>query len=87
MRIERYISMSDFKKNPAKALRDAQSQPVAVLHNPGLHNHKAAFYLIDPASFEALIDEVEDAHLMRLLRERIADAKKGNYAMVDVGAV
>jgi hypothetical protein len=25
--------MSDFKKNPAKVLRDVRSQPVAVLHH------------------------------------------------------
>jgi hypothetical protein len=31
MKIERYISMKDFKNNPAKVLRDAHSQPVAVL--------------------------------------------------------
>jgi antitoxin StbD len=82
MKIERYISMKDFKKNSAKALRDAHSQPVAVLHND-----KAAFYLVDPTSFEALIDEVEDAQLMPLLRERIANAEKGNYTIVDIDAV
>lgn len=82
MKIERYISMSDFKKNPAKALRDAHSQPVAVLRR-----NKAAFYLVDPISFEALIDEVEDAQLMPLLRERIANAEKGGYTIVDIDAV
>jgi antitoxin StbD len=76
------ISMSDFKKNPAKVLRDAGSEPVAVLN----HN-KAAFYLIDPTLFEALIDEVEDAQLMPLLRQRIANAEKGNYKIVDIDAI
>jgi antitoxin StbD len=42
------ISMSDFKKNPAKALRDAAPEPVAVSN----HN-KAAFNLLDPTLFEA----------------------------------
>jgi antitoxin StbD len=76
------ISMSDFKKNPAKVLRDAGDEPVAVLN----HN-KAAFYLIDPTLFEALIDEVEDAQLMPLLRQRIANAEKGNYKIVDIDAI
>jgi antitoxin StbD len=76
------ISMSDFKKNPAKVLRDAGNEPVAVLN----HN-KAAFYLIDPTLFEALIDEVEDAQLMPLLRQRIANAEKGNYKIVDIDAI
>jgi antitoxin StbD len=76
------ISMSDFKKNPAKVLRDAGDEPVAVLN----HN-KAAFYLIDPTLFEALIDEVEDAQLMPLLRQRIANAEKGSYKIVDIDAI
>jgi antitoxin StbD len=76
------ISMSDFKKNPAKVLREANAQPVAVLN----HN-KAAFYMIDPRLFEALIDEVEDAQLMPMLKARIANAAKGNYVEVDIDSV
>jgi len=76
------ISMSDFKKNPAKVLRDAKTQPVAVLS----HN-KAAFYMVDPVLFEALIDEVEDAQLLPMLRARIASAAKGRYVGVDIDSV
>ena len=76
------ISMSDFKKNPAKVLRDAKTQPVAVLS----HN-KAAFYMVDPGLFEALIDEVEDAQLLPMLRARIASAAKGRYIEVDIDTV
>lgn len=76
------VSMSDFKKNPAKVLREANAQPVAVLN----HN-KAAFYMIDPRLFEALIDEVEDAQLMPMLKARIANAAKGNYVEVDIDSV
>ena len=76
------ISMSDFKKNPAKVLRDAKTQPVAVLS----HN-KAAFYMVDPGLFEALIDEVEDAQLLPMLRARIASAAKGRYIEVDIDSV
>ena len=76
------ISMSDFKKNPAKVLRDAKTQPVAVLS----HN-KAAFYMVDPELFEALIDEVEDAQLLPMLKARIASAAKGRYIEVDIDTV
>ena len=76
------ISMSDFKKNPAKVLRDAKTQPVAVLS----HN-KAAFYMVDPVLFEALIDEVEDAQLLPMLKARIASAAKGRYIEVDIDCV
>ena len=73
------VSMSDFKKNPAKVLREAKAQPVAVLN----HN-KAAFYMVEPALFEALIDEVEDAQLLPMLKARIASAAKGHYTEVDI---
>lgn len=76
------ISMSDFKKNPAKVLRDAKTQPVAVLS----HN-KAAFYMVDPVLFEALIDEVEDAQLLPMLKARIASAAKGRYVEVDIDSI
>ena len=66
------VSMSDFKKNPARVLREAKTQPVAVLN----HN-KAAFYMVDPVLFEALIDEVEDAQLLPTLKARIASAEIG----------
>lgn len=76
------ISMSDFKKNPAKVLRDAGSKPVAVLS----HN-KTAFYMIEPELFEALMDEVEDMQLLPLLKQRIKSAEKGNYKIVDIDAI
>lgn len=76
------VSMSDFKKNPAKVLREAKSQPVAVLN----HN-KAAFYMVDPVLFEALIDEVEDAQLIPTLKARIANAAKGKYTEVDIDSI
>lgn len=76
------VSMSDFKKNPAKVLREAKTQPVAVLS----HN-KAAFYMVDPMLFEALIDEVEDAQLLPMLKARIASAARGNTTEVDIDSV
>lgn len=76
------VSMSDFKKNPAKVLREAKAQPVAVLN----HN-KAAFYMVDPVLFEALIDEVEDAQLMPMLKARMANAAKGKYTEVDIDSI
>ena len=73
------ISMSEFKKNPAKVLREAAREPVAVLS----HN-KTAFYMVDPLLFEALLDEVEDAQLMPMLRERIARVERGEYVKVSL---
>jgi antitoxin StbD len=76
------ISMSEFKKNPARVLRDAGTQPVAVLS----HN-KPAFYMLEPALFEALLDQVADARLLPLLRQRINNAEGGGYVEVDVDTV
>jgi PHD/YefM family antitoxin component YafN of YafNO toxin-antitoxin module len=47
------VSMSEFKKNPAVVLRQAAGRPVAVLN----HN-KAAFYVVEPQLFEAMLAEL-----------------------------
>lgn len=44
------VSMSEFKKNPAAVLRQAQGRPVAVLN----HN-KVDFYLLTPSLLEQLL--------------------------------
>lgn len=74
------VSMSDFKKNPAKVLRDAGAQPVAVLS----HN-KAAFYMVDPGLFEALVDELVDAQMMPLIKTRYA--QRDQAVEVDIDTV
>ncbi len=62
------ISMSEFKKNPAAVLRDAGSRPVAVLN----HN-KAAFYMVEPALFEAMLEELSDQELNRKVLARMSE--------------
>ena len=54
------VSMSEFKKNPASVLRQSHSRPVAVLN----HN-KAAFYMVEPRLFQALLDELAGQELRR----------------------
>lgn len=51
--VDRAISMSEFKKNPAAVLRQAEGRPVAVLN----HN-RVGFYLLEPPLFEALLQEL-----------------------------
>lgn len=72
------ISMSDFKKNPAKVLREAGTQPVAVLS----HN-KAAFYMVEPQLFEALMEEMADAQIIPLLKARLAQRAKAVEVDID----
>lgn len=51
--VDRAVSMSEFKKNPAAVLRQAEGRPVAVLN----HN-RVGFYLLEPPLFEALLQEL-----------------------------
>ena len=74
------ISMSVFKKNPAAVLRDAKSRPVAVLN----HN-KAAFYMVEPALFEAMLDELADQDLHRTVFARMSE--RANAIEVDIDAI
>ena len=72
------ISMSEFKKNPAAVLRGAKNRPVAVLN----HN-KAAFYMLEPALFEAMLEEFSDEKLGRTVLERMSARRQAIEADVD----
>lgn len=74
------ISMSEFKKNPAAVLREAKNRPVAVLN----HN-KAAFYMIEPALFEAMLEELSDQQLARTVLARLSE--RAQAIEVDVDAI
>jgi antitoxin StbD len=72
------VSMSEFKKNPAAVLRRAENRPVAVLN----HN-KAAFYMVEPALFSAMLDELADDELKRLVLTRMAERSQAFEVDVD----
>jgi antitoxin StbD len=72
------VSMSEFKKNPAAVLREANNRPVAVLN----HN-RAAFYMIEPPLFEALMEELADQELYRKVLRRMADKSKAVEVDID----
>jgi antitoxin StbD len=71
------VSMSEFKKNPAAVLREANNRPVAVLN----HN-KTAFYMIEPELFEAMMEEIADQDLYKKVLARLAD--KANAVEVNL---
>lgn len=71
------VSMSELKKNPAKVVRDAGGEPVAVLN----HN-KPAFYMIDPVMYEEIMEKLADIELLPLLTERLS--RKGEAIEVDI---
>ncbi len=72
------VSMSEFKKNPAAILRAARHRPVAVLN----HN-RAAFYMLEPQLFEALLDEIADQDLLRKVADRLAKTDKAVEVSLD----
>jgi antitoxin StbD len=74
------VSMSEFKKNPAAVLRHADSRPVAVLN----HN-KAAFYMVEPALFQAMLDELADRDLYAKVRARMTERVQA--IEVDIDAI
>ncbi len=71
------VSMSEFKKNPAAVLREANNRPVAVLN----HN-RAAFYMVEPQLFAAMLEEIADQELYRRAASRLA--KKHLAIEVDI---
>lgn len=74
------VSMSEFKRNPASVLRSANRRPVAVLS----HN-KAAFYMVEPELFEAMLDQMADRDLENLVRSRLE--QKAQAISVDINTV
>jgi antitoxin StbD len=74
------VSMSEFKKNPAAVLREAKSKPVAVLS----HN-KVAFYMVEPALFHAMLEELSDQDLHRTVLSRMNE--RAQAVEVDIDAI
>ena len=72
------VSMSEFKKNPAAVLRESNNRPVAVLN----HN-RAAFYMLEPRLFEALMEELADQDLYRKAISRLADKSRAVEVDID----
>ena len=63
------VSISELKKNPSAIIERAEGFPVAVLN----HNRPAA-YLVPVAAFEAMMEQLDDQALMRVIKERQAEA-------------
>lgn len=65
------VSVSELKKNPSALIHKADGEPIAVLN----HNKPAA-YLIPAATYEALMEAVEDYELGELVKRRLAEGEK-----------
>lgn len=72
------VSMSEFKKNPAAVLRESNNRPVAVLN----HN-RAAFYMVEPRLFEAMMEEIADQELYHKAISRLAEKSRAVEVDID----
>ena len=59
------VSMTDLRRNPSGILEDAGNSPVAILN----HNKPAA-YLLSAKAYEALLDRLDDAELVKVVKQR-----------------
>lgn len=62
------ISVSDLKKNPSAVFDRSGGEPVAVLN----HN-RVMGYMVPAALYEAMMERLDDADLIRIARERLAE--------------
>jgi len=71
------VSMNEFKANPNKVLRESCGQVVAVISD-----NKPAFYMVTPERYEALLDEIDDQHLAKVVERRLKH--KGRTVEVNI---
>ncbi|HLO68432.1 MAG TPA: type II toxin-antitoxin system prevent-host-death family antitoxin [Holophaga sp.] len=62
------VSISDLKKNPSGVISQSKGEPVVILN----HNRPTA-YLIPAATFEAILEHLDDLDLAQLVQERQAE--------------
>lgn len=60
------ISVSDLKKNPSAVFDQSAGQAVAVLN----HN-RVMGYMVPAALYEAMMERLDDAELVRIAKERL----------------
>ena len=58
-------SISELKKNPSALIEESEGEPIAILN----HNRPTA-YLIPAATYEAIMERLEDYKLGLLVNER-----------------
>lgn len=62
-------SISELKANPMKVVASGEGMPVVVLN----HN-QPAFYCVPAAAYEAMMELLDDAELLRLVKARQDEA-------------
>jgi len=58
-------SISELKSNPMKVVASGNGMPIAVLNR-----NEPAFYCVPAQAYEALMELIDDAQLLKIVKER-----------------
>ncbi len=61
-------SISELKANPMKVVASGEGLPIAVLNR-----NEPAFYCVPAKAYEAMMDLIEDAELLKIVKERLKE--------------
>jgi antitoxin StbD len=62
---ESAASISELKANPMRVVASANGMPVAVLNR-----NAPAFYCVPAAAYEAMMELIDDAQLLKIVKQR-----------------
>lgn len=65
---ETAASVSELKANPMRVVASGGGMPVVVLNR-----NEPAFYCVPARAYEALMELIDDAQLLKLVKERLAE--------------
>ena len=71
-------SVSELKRNPSGLLAQSDGEAVAILN----HNRPTA-YLIPARTYEAMLERLEDAELMEVVRSRNGEKARAQEVSLD----
>ena len=61
-------SISELKTNPMKVVASGNRMPIAVLNR-----NEPAFYCVPAQAYEALMELIDDAELLKITKERMSE--------------
>lgn len=61
-------SISDLKANPMKVVASGNGMPIAVLNR-----NEPAFYCVPVQAYEALMELIDNAELLKIVKERMSE--------------
>ena len=65
---EAAASISELKANPMKVVSSNSGMPIAILNR-----NEPAFYCVPAQAYEALMELIDDAELLKIVKERLGE--------------